>query len=173
MYKHNGNFRLPPVRNNDFFFTDYFQEHLIKDNLALNFLLEVFITYKQERGLANLVSTLKKGGLEGRLMEFVPSNKRTEEHFRTIFEEKGLSELVKLHKNQANQEAKRDLQQQLDEALAEGRPNKEIITDIRDSAAKYCIPEQDVIAIVSTGGIQKVHASDLFDSGPRMHFQPF
>ncbi|KAL0269746.1 UNVERIFIED_CONTAM: hypothetical protein PYX00_007381 [Menopon gallinae] len=123
-------------------------EHLIKDNLALDFLLEVFITYKQERGLTNLVSTLKKGGLDGRLMEFVPSNKRTEEHFRTIFEQKGLSELVKLHKDQANQEAKRDLQQQLDEALAEGRPNKEIITDIRDSAAKYCIPEQDVIAII-------------------------
>lgn len=33
-------------------------------------------------------------------MEFVPPNKRTEEYFRTIFEEKGLAEVVKLHKAQ-------------------------------------------------------------------------
>lgn len=121
---------------------------MIKDNLALEFLLEVFVTFKQEKGLANLITTLKKGGLEGRLMEFVPPNKRTEEHFRAVFEEKGLSELVKLHKAQASQEAKRDLQQQLHEALNEGRPIKEITTDIRDYAAKNVIPEQEVVAIV-------------------------
>lgn len=121
---------------------------MIKDNLALDFLLEVFVTLKKEKGLTNIITMLKKGGLEGRLMEFVPPNKRTEEHFRTIFEEKGLSELVKLHKNQANQEAKRDLQQQLQEELSEGKPIKDITTDIRDYATKNCIPEQEIVGIV-------------------------
>lgn len=30
-------------------------------------------------------------------MDFFPTNKRTDEHLRAMFEEKGLSEIVKLH----------------------------------------------------------------------------
>lgn len=41
-------------------------EHLVKDNLALDFLLEVFVTWKQEKGLSSLMTALKKGGIEGR-----------------------------------------------------------------------------------------------------------
>lgn len=41
-------------------------EHLLKDNLALDFVLEVFATVKAERGVASLVTALKKGQLEGR-----------------------------------------------------------------------------------------------------------
>lgn len=41
-------------------------EHLVKDNLALDFLLEVFKTWKQEKGLSSLILALKKGGIEGR-----------------------------------------------------------------------------------------------------------
>ncbi|XP_075222594.1 basic leucine zipper and W2 domain-containing protein kra [Lycorma delicatula] len=125
-------------------------EHLVKDNLALDFLMEVFVTWKQEKGLTSLMSALKKGGLEGRLMEFVPPNKRTEEHFRTVFEEKGLAEVVKLHKAQASQEAKRDLQIQLEEELSDGRPIKDIVSDVRDIAVKNNIPEPEVITLVWT-----------------------
>lgn len=46
-----------------------------------------------------------------RLMEFFPLNKRTEENFRQVFLEKGLTEIVKLHKAQESQEAKRELTQ--------------------------------------------------------------
>jgi hypothetical protein len=48
------------------------------------------------------MTALKRGGIESRLMEFVPLNKRTEEHFRAAFEEKGLADIVKLHKAQVN-----------------------------------------------------------------------
>jgi hypothetical protein len=76
------------------------QEHLVKDSLALDFLMEVFVTWKQEKGLASLMTALKRGGIESRLMEFVPLNKRTEEHFRAAFEDRGLADIVKLHKAQ-------------------------------------------------------------------------
>ena len=62
--------------------------------------MEVFVTWKQEKGLASLMTALKRGGIESRLMEFVPLNKRTEEHFRAAFEERGLADIVKLHKAQ-------------------------------------------------------------------------
>ncbi|RZF48705.1 hypothetical protein LSTR_LSTR011335 [Laodelphax striatellus] len=125
-------------------------EHLVKDNLALDFLMEVFVTWKNEKGLPTLMTALKRGGLEGRLLEFVPPNKRTEDYFRNAFEEKGLSEIVKLHKAQASQEAKRDLQLQLEEELQDGRAMKDIVTDVRDIAGKNAIGDQEVITIVWT-----------------------
>lgn len=41
-------------------------EHLIKDGIALEFLLELFLTFKQEKGIAYLIQALKKGGLESK-----------------------------------------------------------------------------------------------------------
>lgn len=86
-------------------------EHLVKDGIALEFLIEVFQTLKQEKGISALITTLKKGQLENRLMEFLPLNKRTEEYLKAAFSEKDLQDIVKLHKAQASQEAKRELQQ--------------------------------------------------------------
>lgn len=85
-------------------------EHLIKDSVALDFLLELFVTLKQERGIQSLITALKKGGIESRFMEFFPLNKRTEENLKKAFSERGLEDIVKLHKAQASQEAKRELQ---------------------------------------------------------------
>nr|CAD7265101.1 unnamed protein product [Timema shepardi] len=79
-------------------------EHLTKDNLALEFLMEVFVTWKMEKGLASMMTALKKSGIEGRLMEFVPLNKRTEDNFRSAFEERGLVDIVKLHKAQVKKQ---------------------------------------------------------------------
>ncbi|KAJ1525762.1 hypothetical protein ONE63_008968 [Megalurothrips usitatus] len=123
-------------------------EHLVKDNLALDFLLEIFITWKNEKGLSSLVTALKRGGLEGKLMDFFPPNKRTEEHFKSVFEEKGLPDIVKLHKAQASQGAKRDLQMQLEEQLQEGRQIRDIVVDIKDLATRNNIPEHEIIGIV-------------------------
>lgn len=86
-------------------------EHLTKDGLALEFLVEVFVTFKQEKGTAQLVTILRKGGLDQRLLDFLPINKRSEEHLKAVFVEKDLADIFKLHKAQASQEAKRELTQ--------------------------------------------------------------
>lgn len=90
--------------------TVLYNEHLIKDSVALEFLLELFVTLKQERGVPALITALKKGQLENRLMDFFPLNKRTDENFAKTFTERGLEDIIKLHKAQASQEAKRELQ---------------------------------------------------------------
>ncbi|XP_036317654.1 protein krasavietz-like [Rhagoletis pomonella] len=41
-------------------------EHLIKDGIAIDFLIEVFVAFKQEKGISYLVQALKKGGLESK-----------------------------------------------------------------------------------------------------------
>lgn len=44
-------------------------------------------------------------------MDFFPAKKQTEEYLRSVFIERDLAEVVKLHKAQASYEAKRELQQ--------------------------------------------------------------
>lgn len=44
-------------------------------------------------------------------MDFFPPKKQTEEYLKSVFIEKGLAEVVKLHKAQASYEAKRELTQ--------------------------------------------------------------
>lgn len=44
-------------------------------------------------------------------MDFFPTKKQTEEYLKSVFIEKGLAEVVKLHKAQASHEAKRELTQ--------------------------------------------------------------
>lgn len=52
-----------------------------------------------------------------RLMEFFPTKKQTEEYLKSVFMEKGLAEVVKLHKAQASHEAKRELQQVISDSV--------------------------------------------------------
>lgn len=117
--------------------------------MALDFLIELFVTYKQEVGVPNLLTLLKKGGLESRLMDFLPPNKRTEENLRAQFEEKGLSDVVKLHLAQASQEAKRNLEIQLHDDFNDNKNMKEIISNIKELSSKHDIPEHEIIVLVT------------------------
>lgn len=81
-------------------------------------------------------------------MEFVPPNKRTDEYFRSVFETAELADIVKLHKAQASQEAKRDLQQLLLDDLADNKPIKDIVSDLKEVAQRSNIPEHEVIGLV-------------------------
>lgn len=123
-------------------------EHLTKDGLALEFLVEVFVTFKQEKGTAQLVTILRKGGLDQRLLDFLPINKRSEEHLKAIFVEKDLADIFKLHKAQASQEAKRELTQLLIDDINDNKTTKDIINDIKDMSAKSNIPEHEVIGLI-------------------------
>jgi len=124
------------------------QEHLVKDNIGIDFVLEVFTTWKQEKGISSVISALRKSGLETKMMDFFPPSKRTHEHFTAVFDERGLGELVKLQKAQASQEVKKDLQKLLTEILAEGKGAKEICAEVKEYSLKNSLAEHDVIVIV-------------------------
>lgn len=81
-------------------------------------------------------------------MEFVPPNKRTDEYFKSVFEAADLADIVKLHKAQASQEAKRDLQQLLVDDLADNKPIKDIVSDLKEVSQRNNIPEHEVIGLV-------------------------
>jgi len=108
------------------------------------------VTWKQEKGVNNVISALKKTGLETKLMEFFPPNKRSQDYFDKAFMEKGLGEVVKLQKAQANQEVKKDLQKAVSDVLAEGKAVKDVINEVKDCSVKSNLAEHEVIAILWT-----------------------
>jgi len=78
-------------------------------------------------------------------------NKRGPEHFqffKSAFEDRGLAEIVKLQKNQANQEVKNELTELLKESLNENKTAKEIITEVKDYSVKNNLEELDVLIII-------------------------
>lgn len=127
-----------------------FNEYVVKDNLALDFVMEVFVVWKQERGVASITSALKRAGLENRLMEFFPFGRRSAEDFKAVFEERDLGEIIRFQKAQATQEVKRDLQRQLEENIRENMPVKEVAQEVGEHIARNAIPEHEAVTIIWT-----------------------
>lgn len=95
-------------------------------------------------------------------MDFFPPNKRTEEYLKQVFLEKELTEIIKLHKAQASQEAKRELQQTLIDDIHDEKAHSEITADIKEFALRNNIPDHEIIIIVSTKKNKKKRQHRLF-----------
>ncbi|KOB73903.1 Eukaryotic initiation factor 5C, partial [Operophtera brumata] len=98
-------------------------EHLVKDNLALDFVLEV-------------------------LLEFLPLNKRSEDVLANSFASRELTELLRLHRAQASQEARRELTQALMDELADDKPILDLIQELKEMSLKHAIADHEVVAII-------------------------
>ena len=120
------------------------QEHQVKDGLALNFFLEILSTLKAEKGSAAVTTTIKKSGLDSRLMEFFPpiNQQQTEENFAKTFKDKNLGEVVNFRKQYAAEQNRNVVYKLIKEAIEEEKTPKEIIIDIKDINDKNNISEQ-------------------------------
>ena len=54
---------------------------------------------KLTKDINTVRSVLRKAGLDSRLMEFLTANKRTEENFKALYTDKGLAEILDIHKS--------------------------------------------------------------------------
>ncbi|XP_037069062.1 protein krasavietz-like [Pollicipes pollicipes] len=124
------------------------KEHLVKDMVAANFIVEFFVTWLKAKDMPSLKAALKKGALEHRLMEFLPANKQTEAFFTDFYKEKGLSEIVNFQKQQASKEARKDLQTKLAEMLNNDEPRESVITQVKELTSKLQLGDPEVITIV-------------------------
>jgi len=122
------------------------QDHLIKDGLAADFLCEVLLTVKLTKDVNTVRSVLRKAGLDSRLMEFLTANKRTDENFKALYTDKGLADLLDIHKSLERDSSLKELQSYLSQQIAENAPVKEIILGTQEIAKKFNIQEQQVVA---------------------------
>ncbi|KAG8186440.1 hypothetical protein JTE90_012361 [Oedothorax gibbosus] len=130
--------------------TKVLQDHLIKDGIALAFIMEVFKIWLGEKDSATVWTSLRKAGLDSRLMDFLPVSKRNIENLTTTFKANGLNQLLDYLKAQENQSVKKELQLQVGELLKDGAQVKEIIPIVKEQMRKYSLPEQEVSVLLWT-----------------------
>ncbi|XP_030762638.1 protein krasavietz [Sitophilus oryzae] len=124
--------------------------HLVKDHLALDFLIDIFKYWSTERGVNSLYSAVRKANLEQHFSTFIPDTKQSQVYFRNAFQENGLEEILKLYEDQHQQAAKKELQSLLADALAENKPLRDVIAEIKDIAVRDNIQPHETVCIIWT-----------------------
>lgn len=124
------------------------QDHLVKDGIALEFIMEVFKTWLSEKDSNAVWASLRKSGLDSRLLEFLPANKRSMDYLSENFKSNGLTQLLDYLKAQENKSVKKELQQQVGELLKSNVPLEEVISTVKDQMKKNALPEHEVAVLL-------------------------
>jgi len=127
-----------------------FQDHLVKDGVALNFFTTLLKTLLTEKEAAAVWAILKKAGVESRLLDLMPSTHRTQDHFRDHFNEAGLEQVVQFTQNQQLQAVKKELVTSLSKLVNEGDPVKEIVQHVKEQQEKLQLPEHELVVLIWT-----------------------
>uniref|UniRef100_A0A674CNW4 Basic leucine zipper and W2 domains 1a n=1 Tax=Salmo trutta TaxID=8032 RepID=A0A674CNW4_SALTR len=125
-----------------------FNENVVKEGVSAAFAVKLFKSWIYERDINAVAVALRKVGMDNRLMELFPANKRSCEHFSKYFTDAGLKELSDFARNQEAIGSRKELQKELQEMMARGDNFKDIIAYVREEMKKTSISEQLMIGIV-------------------------
>uniref|UniRef100_UPI0037E8BE5A eIF5-mimic protein 2-A-like isoform X2 n=1 Tax=Semicossyphus pulcher TaxID=241346 RepID=UPI0037E8BE5A len=127
-----------------------FNENLVKEGVSAAFAVKLFKSWINEKDINSVAASLRKVGMDNRLMELFPANKRSCEHFSKYFTDAGLKELSDFARNQQSIGARKELQKELQEQMSRGDPQKEIIAFTKEEMKKSNLSEQTMISIIWT-----------------------
>ncbi|XP_042605804.1 basic leucine zipper and W2 domain-containing protein 1-A [Cyprinus carpio] len=133
-----------------------FNENLVKEGVSAAFAVKLFKSWINEKDINSVAASLRKVGMDNRLMELFPANKRSCEHFSKYFTDAGLKELSDFARNQQSIGARKELQKELQEQMSRGETLKDIIAYVREEMKKTSISEQTMIGIVWTSVMSSV-----------------
>uniref|UniRef100_A0A7N6BMU2 W2 domain-containing protein n=1 Tax=Anabas testudineus TaxID=64144 RepID=A0A7N6BMU2_ANATE len=133
-----------------------FNENLVKEGVSAAFAVKLFKSWINEKDINSVAASLRKVGMDNRLMELFPANKRSCEHFSKYFTDAGLKELSDFARNQQSIGARKELQKELQEQMSRGDPQKEIIAFTKEEMKKASLSEQAMIGIIWTSVMSSV-----------------
>uniref|UniRef100_A0A8C5C4Z0 Basic leucine zipper and W2 domain-containing protein 1-A n=1 Tax=Gadus morhua TaxID=8049 RepID=A0A8C5C4Z0_GADMO len=125
-----------------------FNENLVKEGVSAAFAVKLFKSWLNERDIGSVAGSLRKVGMDNRLMELFPANKRSCEHFSKYFSDAGLKELSDFARNQESIGARKELQKEVQELMSQGEPIKDIIVYSKEEMKKNSISEQTMISML-------------------------
>lgn len=126
------------------------QDHLVKDGIALEFVMAVLKLWQEEKDSVTISTSFRKAGLDMKLMEFLPVSKRTQEHLDAAFKNHGLEQFLGYQKAQEDASIKKELQNQVVNLLKEGTAVKDIVPVVKDYMIKLSLSEHEVSVLLWT-----------------------
>ncbi|RIA95021.1 ARM repeat-containing protein [Glomus cerebriforme] len=136
--------------------TILFKEHLVKEGLSLQFVTSVFKAYLGEQSIDHLGSSLKKAGIDNKLLEFFPPNKRDEEYFARYFEAEDMKQLVEYHSQKQRNSMKEQTIDHVKEMLEAENNSQEIVAYLKQRIKEGNWQESDFVQIVWVALMQAV-----------------
>jgi len=125
-----------------------FEEHLVKDAISMSFATDVFTSWLKLKDINHLASTLKRAGIESKLMHLLPLNKRTQENFDNHFISADLKAIVEFQKAKANSDLKKELYKLIEDHIDDEESVNEMVVLIKNFIEKNAFPEHDAVTIV-------------------------
>eukprot|EP00123_Amoebidium_parasiticum_P001185 comp12232_c1_seq1/m.7019 comp12232_c1_seq1/g.7019 ORF comp12232_c1_seq1/g.7019 comp12232_c1_seq1/m.7019 type:complete len:418 (-) comp12232_c1_seq1:71-1324(-) len=128
--------------------TGLLADHLVKDEMALKFLtqlLQVLLKLGPEDAVANL---MRKAGIENRLLEFFPENKRREEVMEAHFSSNGLTKVVEMYRRKEQGKQKGEFKTTLKEMFERGDSAADIIAKTDEFAKRTDMASDDLVALL-------------------------
>uniref|UniRef100_A0A665V4H7 Basic leucine zipper and W2 domain-containing protein 1-A-like n=1 Tax=Echeneis naucrates TaxID=173247 RepID=A0A665V4H7_ECHNA len=124
-----------------------FNENLVKEGVSACFAVKLFKSWLSEKDINSVAASLRKVGMDNRLMELFPANKRSCEHFSKYFTDAGLKELSDFVRNQQSIGARKELQKELEEQMSRGDPLKDV-SRVTEEIKRNNISEQMMIGLI-------------------------
>lgn len=124
------------------------QEHLVKDGYALDFLIQVLQTWINEKDPATVWNSMRRSGVDNKLLEFLSPNKRSSEILIQTFQNNGLQSLVTFLRTKESEAKKAELQKKIATHIKNKSGSKEIVELIKGSNQKNNLEESEVIVLI-------------------------
>ncbi|KAM9307906.1 eIF5-mimic protein 1 [Gastrophryne carolinensis] len=130
--------------------TSLFSENIVKEGIATSFAVKLFKAWMSEKDANSVTSSLRKANLDKRLLELLPANRQTVEHFTKYFTDAGLKELSDFLRVQQTLGTRKELQKELQERLSNECPVKEIVLYLKEEMKRNELAESAVIGLLWT-----------------------
>lgn len=124
------------------------QDHLVKDGYALDFLIQVLQTWIVEKDPNTVWNSMRRAGVDNKLLDFLPPNKRSSDTIIQTFQNNGLDLLVAFQKTKESEAKKSELQKKIAVQIKNKASSKEIIELIKESTQKNNLDESEVIVLI-------------------------
>lgn len=124
------------------------QDHLVKDGYALDFLITVLKTWIVEKDPNTVWNSMRRAGVDNKLLDFLPPNKRSLDIIIQTFQTNGLTSLVNFLRTKESETKKNELQKKIVAQVKVKATSKEIIELIKNSTQKNQLDESEVVVLI-------------------------
>ncbi|XP_009788167.1 uncharacterized protein LOC107797584 [Nicotiana tabacum] len=135
---------LPP----ETVFQPLLKDNLVAKGLVLSFITDFFKEYLVDNSLDDLISILKRGKMEGNLLEFFPSAKRTPEAVSEHFTKAELIPLVEYNEKKIFEVKLKEMKSAVTTQIAEEANISEVIETVKQHVKDAKLPDIEVVRIL-------------------------
>ncbi|KAK4684057.1 hypothetical protein P7C73_g6150, partial [Tremellales sp. Uapishka_1] len=120
------------------------KDHVVKDNIALEFLTNVFRTYLSRQSMDHLAASLRRSGLKDISLVF-PQPVRDRKHLEDHFKQAGLPQVNEWYAKVVLSEIKEETMSSIERMVNEEDSNDAIIDYLKTQQAENAVPEADLV----------------------------